>query len=86
MRDIFPFFIPTFVLLAAHFLYAFTGNCLLAIALVLANDLANVLMHTDDGFDRENLSLASEKEFFKDKRFWIPLHVFNVLETLTWLW
>lgn len=79
MRDIFPFFIPTFVLLAAHFIYAFTGNCLLAIALTLVQDLAAVLTHTDeDVFDGENLSLASEKEFFKDKRFWIPLHVFNV--------
>ena len=86
MRDIFPFFTPTFVLLAAHFLYAFTGNCLLAIALILAQDLSAVLMHQDDKADSENLSLASEKEFFKDKRFWIPLHVFNALETLTWLW
>lgn len=21
-----------------------------------------------------------------DKRFWIPLHAFNVLETITWIW
>jgi hypothetical protein len=36
MRDIFPFFIPTFLIIAAHFIYAFTGNCLLAMGLALA--------------------------------------------------
>lgn len=36
MRDIFPFFTPTFVLIAAHFIYAFTGNCLLAFGLIMA--------------------------------------------------
>lgn len=86
MRDIFPYFAPTFLLLAAHFLYAFTGNCLLAVTLALMQALISVLMGNDEANDLENLSLASEKEFFKDKRFWIPLHVFNVLETLTWLW
>jgi len=32
------------------------------------------------------LSQQSEKAFFNDKRFWIPLHAFNVLETLAWVW
>ena len=43
-------------------------------------------MGEDESFDGENLSVTSEKEFFKDNRFWIPLHVFNIVETLTWLW
>lgn len=36
--------------------------------------------------DNQNLSLKSEKAFFGDKRFWIPLYTFNFLETMTWIW
>lgn len=86
MRDIFPFFTPTFVLIAGHFIYAFTGNCLLAYGLILAQALIFQAMGEDDSFDGENLSVKTEKEWYKDKRFWIPLHVFNALETLTWIW
>lgn len=39
MRDIFPFFMPTFVLFAGHFVYAFTGNCLLSFGLILMQAL-----------------------------------------------
>jgi alkane 1-monooxygenase len=30
--------------------------------------------------------MKSEKAFFKDKRFWIPLYVFSFLETMSWIW
>ena len=39
MRDIFPFFMPTFVLLIAHGLYAFTGNTILPFGLIMAQAL-----------------------------------------------
>jgi len=48
--------------------------------------LATPILNNVGKQDNFNLSPKSEKAFEKDKRFYIPLHVFNVLETLTWIW
>jgi alkane 1-monooxygenase len=42
-------------------------------------------MKTEESDDMKNLSSKSERNFFNDKRFWIPLYLFNFLETLSWI-
>lgn len=36
--------------------------------------------------DNFNLNLKSEKIFTNDRRFWLPLYLINIIETLTWIW
>ena len=36
MRDIFPYFMPSFLLLIAHLIYFYTGNLMISIWLALA--------------------------------------------------
>lgn len=36
--------------------------------------------------DNTNLTIKSDKAFINDKRFWIPLWTYNLVETLTWIW
>ena len=83
MRDIAPYFAPSFIIIAAHFIYVYTGNLLLPIWMMyLACPISNWIAQEDN----QNLSQKSEKAFHMDKRFWIPLYSFNILETLTWIW
>jgi len=64
-----------------------TGNLLLLNGLVLAYDL--FCLSKGNSFydaDNKNLSAKSERTFFEDKRFWIPLHAYNLLECMIWIW
>jgi len=36
--------------------------------------------------ENENLNQNSEKAFFKDKRFYYPLHTYVALESIVWIW
>jgi len=36
--------------------------------------------------DNRNISAKSERIFFENKKFWIPLYIFNLVETLIWIW
>ena len=36
--------------------------------------------------DDLNLNIKSEKLFYADKRFWLPLYAYQLVETITWLW
>jgi alkane 1-monooxygenase len=83
IRDVCPYFAPSMIIVSSHFLYMYTGNLCLAIWMMfLACPISNYLLPEDN----QNLSAKSEKAFFNDKRFWIPLYVFNFLETMTWIW
>lgn len=74
---------PSMILLAAHIKYMHSGNCCSLIWMMyMICPLSNILLPEDN----QNLCPKSEKAFFNDKRFWIPLYVFNALETITWLW
>jgi hypothetical protein len=52
IRDIAPFFIPTYLLILSHIIFFYTGNLMLPIWLALTQDLACVLMHSDDSQDK----------------------------------
>lgn len=83
MRDIFPYFAISWSLIFAHVVYAYTGKLAIPVIIMyLACPLCD--MYAPD--DNQNLSPKSEKAFYNDKRFWIPLYAQNFLETGTWLW
>ena len=83
MRDIAPYFAPSFVLVFAHIIYMYTGNLLLPVWLLfLACPIANHIAPEDN----TNLAQKCEKAYLNDKRFWLPLYAFNFVETVTWIW
>jgi len=83
MRDIAPYFAPTFVLFFSHFVYMYTGNLLLPVWIMfLACPICNFLLPEDN----QNLAQKCEKAYHNDKRFWLPLYAFIFAETATWLW
>ena len=83
MRDIAPYFQVSVILIFTHILYFYTGNLCFAIWLMyLACPICNFILPEDN----QNLSLKSERAFYEDKRFWIPLYAYNLVETLTWIW
>mgnify|MGYP001030670827 FL=1 len=83
MRDIAPYFAPSFIIIFAHFIYAYTGNLLLPIWLMyLVTPIGNFIAPEDN----QNLTQKCERAYLNDKRFWAPLYAFNILETITWLW
>ena len=83
MRYVAPYFAPSFILVFAHIIYAYTGNLLFPVWLMfLACPIMNALLPEDN----ENLAQKCEKAFHNDKRFWLPLYVFSFLETITWIW
>jgi hypothetical protein len=83
LRDIAPYFAPSILLIFAHVLYIQTGNLALALwGMYLACPLSNYVGKQDNF----NLTPKAEKAFANDKRFCIPLYVFNLFETITWVW
>jgi hypothetical protein len=85
-RDIQPFFASFYIILATHLFYYFTGN--LAILLFLSH--CKVIYSHVTGYehylDRNNIARKSERAFFNDKRFFIPLYLTVGGGTLTWIW
>ena len=83
MRDVAPYFAPSFIIVFAHICYAYTGNLVFPIWLMyLACPICNFFLPEDN----QNLTQKCEKAYNNDKRFWLPLYTFNLLETLTWIW
>jgi len=83
IRDIFPYFQASFTLIASYIVFFKTGSSLIIIWVIYwINPLTGLFIPPDN----TNLTPKAEKAFLNDKRFWIPLHVFNFLETLTWIW
>lgn len=82
MRDIAPYFASSFILIFAHIAFYKTGSALIIIWFIQLNPITGLLLKADN----TNLSTKSEKAFLNDNRFWIPLHFYNVLETLNWIW
>ena len=52
MRDISPYFMPSFLLILAHIIFIYTGNLMMPIWLALTQSLSCLLMKTDDSQDR----------------------------------
>lgn len=80
------YFYPTVIIIATHINYYFTGNMCI---MVFIGNFALVWGHFTTGeenLDNRNLSRKSEKLFMKDWRFYIPLYVCHLAETLTWIW
>jgi hypothetical protein len=84
--DVMEYMSPCYMLVVSFLFYIYTGNLLLLVSILVAGDLYYVTKGSDKNTDNRNLSQKSEKAFFNDKRFWIPLHLFNVLETFAWIW
>jgi len=83
IRDVCPYFTPSILLVFVHVIYFHTGYLLSPFwAIYLGCPLSSLLSRKDN----QNLSPQSEKVFQRDRRFWIPLYTFNLLETLTWIW
>jgi alkane 1-monooxygenase len=83
IRDIAPFFAPSLLLVLGHIFYIYTGKLVLPFWLMyLMCPISNFLLPEDN----QNLSKKSEKTFFNDRRFWLPLYSYDLLETITWLW
>jgi hypothetical protein len=83
MRDVAPYFAPSVIIVFAHIVYIYTGNLLLPIWLMyLACPIVNFIAQEDN----QNLAQKCERAYLNDKRFWLPLYSFNILETITWLW
>lgn len=83
IRDVGPFFSPCIILITIHLINMFTGNVLLGLWMLLfVSPFSGYLVPRD----YMNLSPKSEKAFANDRRFVIPLHLFTVLETLSWIW
>jgi len=83
MRDIAPYFAPSFIIIFAHVIYAYTGNLLLPIWIMyLITPIGNFIAPEDN----QNLTQKCERAYLNDKRFLAPLYAFNICETLTWLW
>ena len=83
IRDVCPYFAPSIVLVFAHIIYIYTGKLVMPVVLII---VACPLFDKFLKDDVQNLTPKSERAFFHDKRFLIPLYVFNIIETATWLW
>lgn len=55
-------------------------------AIAMAYELYNVTKGSHHTSDNRNISAKSERIFFENKKFWIPLYIFNLVETLIWIW
>ena len=84
--DVLPYFTPSVMIIITFLFYIFTGNLLLLMGMALAYDLYGVFNRSHHLTDNRNLSSKNDRVFFDDKRFWIPLHAYNILETLVWIW
>jgi hypothetical protein len=83
MRDIAPYFSPSAILIFAHVIYIYTGNLLLIFWLMF---LMCPIITFAAQEDNQNLSQKFERAYLNDKRFWLPLYCYNILETITWVW
>ena len=52
----------------------------------MAYELYNVTKGSHHLSDNRNISAKNERVFFADKKFLIPLYIFNIVETLIWIW
>jgi alkane 1-monooxygenase len=70
-------------MIAAWIIFFKTGSCAIIIWIIYwINPLTGLVLPPDN----TNLTAKSEKAFLNDKRFWIPLHVYNAIETCMWIW
>ena len=84
MRDIAPYFLPSYAFAVSHIVYQMTGNLLVPIWLAYTVNLKNFWRKKTQA--ETNLDLPSEQAFAKDKRFLLPLYVFVANDLLNWLW
>ena len=83
IRDVSPYFAPSIILILAHVSYSLTGNLLFLFWLLyLVCPISNFVLPEDN----QNLVQRCERTFHNDKRFWLPLYTYNLLETITWIW
>ena len=85
-RDIEPFMAGTYMILFCFMFYLFTGNLIMLWAIAMSYKLYQVSKGSNHFYDNRNISAKSERVFYEDKKFWIPLYIFNLAETLIWMW
>ena len=84
VRDIVPYFLPSYAFAVSHFVYKMTGNLLVPIWLAYTVNLKNFWRKKTKA--ESNLDQLSEQAFAKDKRFFLPLYFFVANDVLNWLW
>ena len=82
----FDFFGPFAFILTAHAVYYFTGNWMIFLFAMHAKIVVSHFLFGDKVKDNRNISRKSEKLFYKDNRFMIPLYLCHFAETATWIW
>jgi len=86
VRDIQPFFQPTYLMIFFHLINYSRVNLALPIFLV---QLLVIYKHTtglDYWADIQNISRKSERAFFNDQRFLIPVYSTVIFGAITWIW
>jgi len=78
-----PYMSPSVVLIVAHILYTYTGNLMLPIWAMYLSTPLNGLMGPGDN---TNISAKCQTAWANDKRFWLPLYSYTILETISWIW
>ena len=86
IRDVNPFFLATYVMIMLHVFYYFTGNLAIPIFLVQSKILYSYAFDQEKLQDKQNISTKSQREFFNDNRFFIPLYTCVAAGTFTWMW
>ena len=84
--DILPYMSIAGAIILFFLHYIFCGNLMIVWACILGLKLHQTRKDFIHFQDNKNLSIKSERTFFEDKRFLIPLYMFNVADTLIWIW
>lgn len=82
----YQFFTPVYFVVAAHLTYYFTGNWMIFLFLGHLKLITQNYFWGEETKDTRNISKKSEKEFYQDVRFRLPLYACHLAETLTWIW
>ena len=85
-RDIQPFFLSTYLIIVMHLFYYFTGNVALPLFLSQSMTLWSHISGSEHWSDYKNIGRKSERAFFNDKRFMIPVYCTVAGGTLSWIW
>ena len=86
LRDTYQFFTPVAFIIAAHLTLYFTGNWMIFLFLGHLKMITQHFLQGEEFKDTRNISKKSEKIFYKEKLFLIPLYACHLAETLTWIW
>jgi len=69
-----------------HLFYYFTGNLALPLFLSQAGTLWSHISGSENYSDPKNIGRKSERQFFNDKRFMVPVYCTIIGGTISWLW